>query len=91
MQLRIISSVMRKENEETTVLLSMNVNAYYKRVIGSVQVTHICIYFDSPINLLMSLASRALQKPGQLQHVLNRANVIRSFFSPISLSTQQLK
>lgn len=59
------------------------------------QVTHIYAYCDSPIIfLLMSWALRALQKPGQLQHVRNRANIIRSgffFYIPISLSTQQLK
>lgn len=48
------------------------------------QVTHIYIYCGSPINLLMSLALRASRKPGQLQHTLNRANMIRStfFFHP---------
>lgn len=51
-----------------------------------VQVTRIYIDSDSPLHLLMSWALRALQKPGQLQHALNRANMIRSsfffFFSP---------
>lgn len=48
-----------------------------------VQVTRIYIDSDSPLHLLMSWALRALQKPGQLQHALNRANMIRSsFFFP---------
>lgn len=45
-----------------------------------VQVTRIYIDSDSPLHLLMSWALRALQKPGQLQHALNRANMIRSSF-----------
>lgn len=51
-----------------------------------VKVTHTSVHCDSPITfLLMPWALRALQKPGQLQHILNTANIIRSVFFTRSL------
>lgn len=52
------------------------------RFIRRTQLTHIYVCCDCPINsLLMSWALRALQKPGQLQHILNRVRITRSAFS----------